>query len=269
MIIEYIALAFIGIIAGLLGGLLGIGGGIFTVPSFLFFFHIFGYPASYTIHVAIGTSLGVMIFTAISSSWAHFLKKGIQWNYLRFYAPGIICGTVLGALIADLLPSRKLIVLFSVYIFCFGIYFILSALRKGNPYKLHEGLKPPHQFTTLSVGFIGGTICAILGVGGAPITIPFLTSHRVQLKHAISTSAFVSLLVGSFGTLSYLYFGLNNNVTNGSIGYLYLPGIVITGLASILSAPLGANLAYLLPTRFLRALFGVFLVIVSFVLISR
>jgi uncharacterized protein len=266
MIIEYLALALIGIIAGLLSGLLGIGGGIFTVPSFLFFFNFFGYPPTYTIHVAIGTSLGVMIFTAVSSSWAHFLKKGIQWDYLRYYAPGIICGTVLGALIADSLPSRQLILFFSAYIFCFGVYFIISSLKKGNPYNLQEGLKPPHHITTASVGLIGGTICSILGVGGAPITVPFLTSHRVKLTHAISTSAFVSLLVGSFGTLSYLYFGLNNAISNGSLGYLYLPGMVITGIASVFSAPLGTNLAYILPTRILRAFFGVFLIIVSIVL---
>ena len=264
--IEYLALALIGIIAGLLGGLLGIGGGIFTVPSFLLFFHIFAYPSTYSIHVAIGTSLGVMIFTAVSSSWAHFLKKGIQWNYLRYYAPGIICGAVLGALIADSLPSRKLVVLFSAYIFCFGVYFVLTAIKKGNPYDIHEGLKPPYPITTASVGLIGGTICSILGVGGAPITIPFLTSHRVQLKHAISTSAFVSLLVGTVGTLSYLYFGLNEHINNGTMGYLYLPGMLITGLTSVLSAPLGASLAYRLPTRVLRAIFGIFLIIVSYVL---
>lgn len=268
MIIEYLALSLIGIIAGLLGGLLGIGGGIFTVPAFLFFFHVFEFPATYTIHVAIGTSLGVMIFTAISSSGAHFLKKGIQWDYLRYYAPGIICGTVFGALIAHTLPNRKLVTLFSTYIFCFGIYFIYTAFKKENPYQFKNHKKPPRAITTGGVGLIGGTICSILGVGGAPITIPFLTSHHVQLKHAISTSAFVSLLVGTVGTLSYLYFGLGSQVSNGSLGYLYLPGMLIAGLSSVLSAPFGANLAYLLPTRILRAIFGVFLVIVSFVLYS-
>lgn len=268
-LIMYFALAIIGIIAGFLGGLLGIGGGIFTVPSLLFFFHLFNFPASYSMHVAIGTSLGIMVFTALSSAYAHFLKKGIQWDYLRYYAPGIVIGTILGSMIADSLPNRKLVIFFSAYIFCFGVYFILSAFRKGNPYDVHEGLKPPYPITTAGVGLFAGTICSILGVGGAPITIPFLTSHRVELKHAISTSAFVSLLVGSIGSLSYLYFGLNESVSNGSIGYLYLPAMVISGITSILSAPYGAKLAYLLPTKILRVIFGVFLVIVSFVLIRN
>lgn len=265
----YLVLALIGLIAGFLGGLLGIGGGIFTVPSFLLAFYVFDFPPTYSIHVAIGTSLGVMIFTALSSAWAHYLKKGIQWNYLRYYSPGIVCGVILGALIADSLPSRKLIIFFSIYIFCFGVYFIFSALRRNKPYFIKKDLKPPYPVTTAGVGFFAGTVCSILGVGGAPITIPFLTSHRVELKHAISTSAFVSLLVGTIGSLSYLYFGLNEQVSNGNIGYLYLPGIFITGTASLFSAPYGARLAYLLPTRILQAIFGIFLIIVSFVLISR
>lgn len=268
-IIMYLALALIGIIAGFLGGLLGIGGGIFTVPSLLFFFHIFQFPASYSMHVAIGTSLGIMVFTAISSAYAHFLKKGIQWDYLRYYAPGIVIGTIIGSMIADSLPSRNLVLFFSAYIFCFGIYFILSAFKKGNPYDVHERLKPPYHITTASVGLFAGTICSFLGVGGAPITIPFLTAHRVQLKHAISTSAFVSLLVGSIGSLSYLYLGLNDTAVEGSIGYLYLPGMVIAGVTSIVSAPYGAKLAYLLPTKVLRVVFGTFLVIVSIVLVTK
>ncbi len=264
---AYLTLALIGIIAGFLGGLLGIGGGIFTVPSFLFFFHVF--DLHHSIHVAIGTSLGVMIFTAISSTWAHFLKKGIQWNFLQYYSPGIIIGTILGALIADSLPNRKLVVFFSAYIFCFGVYFVFSALRKNNPYLVKDTLKPPYPITTASVGLIAGTICSILGVGGAPITIPFLTSHKVKLKHAISTSAFVSLLVGSIGTFSYLYFGLNENITDDNIGYIYIPGMVISGISSVISAPYGAKLAYSLPTGVLRAIFGIFLIIVSFVLIKH
>lgn len=269
LFLQYVVFALIGLIAGFLGGLLGIGGGIFTVPSFLLAFHVFDFPPSYTIHVAIGTSLGVMIFTALSSAWAHFRQKGIQWNYLRYYAPGVIGGTVLGALIADTLPGGKLIKLFSGYIFCFGVYFVISALKKSNPYLSELKLKDPYPVTTAGVGFFTGIVSAILGVGGAPITIPFLTAHRVQLKHAISTSAFVSLLVGTIGSLSYLVFGLNEQVANGSIGYLYLPGMLITGVASVFSAPYGARLAYLLPTRILRMVFGIFLIIVSIVLIRR
>lgn len=269
MIITYLVLALIGLIAGLLGGLLGIGGGIFTVPAFLFVFYVFDFTDAYTIHVAIGTSLGAMIFTAISSTWAHFLKKGIQWNFLRYYSPGVITGTILGALIADSLPSRKLVIFFSLYIFFFGVYFVILSLKRNDPYLIEKKLKTPYPMTTAGVGLFTGTISSILGVGGAPITIPFLTSHRVKLKHAISTSAFVSLLIGTIGSLSYLFFGLNNQVSNGSIGYLYLPGMLITGTASVFSAPYGASLAYRLPTRILRAIFGIFLIVVSFVLITR
>lgn len=269
MILICLSLALIGLIAGFLGGLLGIGGGIFTVPSFLFIFYFFEFPPTYTIHVAIGTSLGVMIFTAFSSTWAHFLKGGIQWNFLYYYSPGIICGTIFGALIADSLPGRKLTLLFSLYIFCFGLYFVISALRRTTPYFIKKQLKEPRPMATASIGLLAGTLSSILGVGGAPITIPFLTSHRVEFKHAISTSAFVSLLVGTIGSFSYLLFGLNEQVSNGSVGYLYLPGMFISGAASVISAPYGAKLAYLLPTRILRVIFGVFLIIVSIVLIVR
>ncbi|MCB1112804.1 MAG: sulfite exporter TauE/SafE family protein [Chlamydiales bacterium] len=269
MLTLFLVFALIGLFAGFLAGLLGIGGGIFTVPAFLFAFYIFDFPSEYNIQVAIGTSLGVMVFTAISSAWSHFLKKGIQWNFLRYYAPGVIGGVVLGAFIADLLPARQLVLLFSAYIFCFGVYFVISAFRRANPYLVENKLKDPYPITAVSVGIIAGTISAALGVGGAPITIPFLTAHRVELKHAISTSAFVSLLVGSIGSLSYLFFGLNERISDGSIGYLYLPGLLITGITSIASAPIGARLAYMLPIPILRAIFGSFLIVVSIILFRR
>lgn len=267
-VVIYLFLALIGLISGFLGGLLGIGGGIFTVPAFLLTFYLFDFPPAYTIHVAIGTSLGVMIFTALSSTWAHFLERGIQWRFLQYYSPGIVFGVILGALIADYLPSRKLTLFFSLYIFCFGLYFIISAIRNKNPYLVEKKLDEPYPLTSSMIGLCAGIFSSVLGVGGAPVTIPFLTAHQVELKHAISTSAFVSLLVGTVGSLSYLYFGLNGGGVNESIGYLYLPGVLIAGIASTLSAPYGVKLAYLLPTRLLKIIFGIFLLIVSLVLIS-
>lgn len=217
-------------------------------------------------HVAIGTSLGVMILTALSSAWAHFLKKGIEWTFLRAYAPGIIGGTLVGAFIADSLPSRTLTQFFSAYIFCFGIYFILAGTKKQTPYLVEKQGKMPNSYLSLIIGLCGGTICSVLGVGGAPVTIPFMMSHGFPLKRAISTSALVSLLVGTIGSLSYLYFGLNGHASGEKAGYLYLPGVLITGIVSMLSAPLGARLAYQLPAPLLRMIFGIFLVVVALLL---
>ena len=114
----------IGLTAGLLGGLLGIGGGLVTVPSLLFAFHFLGLKFNHVMQVVVGTSLAAMVFTAASSALAHIFKKGVNWEFFFALAPGIIVGAILGAWIADILPSSKLELIFGIFMCAIGLYFI-------------------------------------------------------------------------------------------------------------------------------------------------
>lgn len=259
-----LTLALIGLTVGLLGGLLGIGGGLVTVPSFLYFFYYWDYSHSYSMQVAIGTSLGVMVFTAGSSAWSHYLKNGIQWTFLRNYAPGVALGAIFGALIADYLPSGYLELFFGSYAFLSGVRFLIDS---RNKYRKEKNPVLPSPLISLGMGLFTGTVSSSLGVGGAMFTIPFLTWYHLSLRKAISTSSLVGLMVAVIGSISFMCFGLDAPINSGSIGYMFLPGFFITGLTSMVTAPLGAKLAYILPVNVLKKVFGVFLIIVGLVLI--
>ncbi len=256
-------LILIGLAAGLLAGLLGIGGGIVTVPCLLYFFQAYGKGGLYPMQVAVGTSLGVMLFTAASSAWSHQLKKGILWSFLKVYAPAVAVGATIGAFIADQLPSRQLELLFGVYALFFGVRFIFSN-KKPCDNALEEA---PKANKTIALGMLTGIVCSALGIGGAPFTVPFLTLHHYPLQRAISTSSAVGFLIALIGSLSFFFFGLEAKLGSEHVGYLYLPAFFLTGLASIMTAPLGAKLTYRLPVGVLKRIFGILLILVGVSLI--
>ena len=237
---AYIIYAIIGIFAGFLGGLFGIGGGIIVVPSLLFAFDLLGFSPNHAMQVAIGTSLAAMVFTSASSSWAHYQHKGIYWNLVISFTPGIMAGAVLGALIADYLPAKILAIFFGIFLSLVGLHFLLSK-------KIQEGLlvnqEPlPHFLVTFFLGLAIGTISSVLGIGGGIITVPLFLMFHTPLKNAISTSAFTGFLIALVGALSFLYFGSKREVFSESAGYIYLPAFIFISIASVLSAPYGAKL---------------------------
>ena len=108
MIEALILFAILGIFAGLIAGMFGVGGGIITVPFFVAFFIQFGFEEEIIIHMAVGTSLGCIAFIGISSAYAHSKKNAISYNFLKPLASGIVIGAFLGALFAVQLNGNLL-----------------------------------------------------------------------------------------------------------------------------------------------------------------
>lgn len=253
-----------GLLAGFFGGLLGIGGGLIAVPSLLFTFYLVNLPETHVMQLAIGTSLGAMVFTAASSAWAHYRQKGVVWDFFWKLAPGILIGTILGSLIVDYLPSKELKLIFGLLISIIGISFLLppETLMTKN-----SRIRPNTCNMSLSGVLIGAT-SSLLGIGGGIMTVPVLTFFQVPLKNAISTSAVTGFLIAIVGAISFLYLGLDKEIISGSLGYLYLPAFIPIGIAAALTAPFGAKLAYRLPQIVLSRIFGIFFGIVGMTMIA-
>lgn len=242
----------IGALAGFLGGLLGIGGGLVAVPSLALTFWMLNFPSATVMHLAVGTSLGAMVFTAAASAYAHYLKNGIQWHYFRALSPGIIVGAIVSALIAGNLSNRALELFFGVSACLIGLYYCFS------PPRPEEGhMKAPHFAGLVAIGVVIGAISTILGIGGGIVTVPILMEFRMPMKNAIATSAATGFLIAITGAFSFLLIGIHETVVEGSVGYLYLPAFFLIGMAALLTAPMGARFAYTLPTSMLRSIFGV------------
>lgn len=262
-LLAVIIYILIGILAGFMGGLLGIGGGLIAVPAMLMTFTMLNLPIDHAMQVAVGTSLAAMVFTSASSAFAHYRLKGIYWSAFFGLAPGVILGAILGAIVADFLPSRHLAMFFGVLSFAIGIYFLFPSTSKA----IEEVHIDQHWFYMMMIGLLIGILSSMMGIGGGIATVPILVSMHVPLRNAISTSAATGFIIAVVGAISFFLLGLKHNTFNGGVGYLYIPAFIVIGFTALIAAPFGARMAYILPTQILRKVFGCYLMVVGLVMI--
>jgi len=250
----------IGACSGLLAGLFGIGGGLVIVPALnaVFVAGLVAMPADARMHVAIGSSLAVIVFTAFSSARAHHGYGAVLWPAVRGLAPGVVAGALLGAALADMLATRALEVVFGVFAAAMAVQIGLAP--RVEP--ADEG-RLPRLPGFLGAGTVIGAVSALGGIGGGVMTVPYLAWHAVPLRTAVGTAAACTLPVALAGAVGYAAAGWGAALPAGASGYLYWPAIAMIAVAAMLTAPLGARLAHRLPVRQLRRLFAVLLLLVA------
>ena len=247
----------IGLFAGFTAGLLGIGGGLVTVPALLCVFKNMGFSEGYDIHVAVGTSLATMIFTATSSGYSHFKHGKVLIKESQVLLPVMAIGAIVGAAIANYLPGRELEVIFAIAVILFGIYFLTN-----NEHENHQDYHRMTPAVLICFGFFIGLISAMMGIGGGLLTVPLLVYYRYPLKNAIATSALTGIPIAVLGAISYLLLGYEiSHDQQRVVGYVYWPAFVVIGIVSTIAAPYSAKLVYCLPVKILRRCFGVFLIL--------
>jgi uncharacterized protein len=248
-----VELALIGTGTGFLAGLLGIGGGMIMVPFLTIILAHKGYPADYTVKMAVATSLATIAFTSMSSVRAHHQRGAVLWPVVKVLAPGILVGSAIGAQVAHALPGKLLGVFFAVFVAFSATQMLLNRKPKASR-------TLPGRLATFGVGNVIGLVSSLVGAGGAFISVPFMTWCNVKIHDAVGTSAALGFPIALAGTIGYIYAGMGlPQMPAGSIGYLYLPGLVIISLASMLMAPLGARTAHRMDIQPLRKLFALVL----------
>ena len=239
-----------GVVAGLFGGALGLGGGIVIVPALLFLFTLQNLPADILMHLAVATSMSTILFTATSASFAHHQKQAVLWSVVMALTPGIVVGAGVGALLADHLSSDVLRQVFGF--FQIGVAIQVMLAMHPSPQNVLPGPK-----AMLAAGGGIGMLSTILGIGGGTLTVPFMVWCRVNLRHAVATSAACGFPIALVGTLAMIATGLRREeLPPHSIGYVYWPATLAILVTSILSAPTGARLAHHLPLKTLRYVFA-------------
>lgn len=250
---DWIAYAGLGATAGVLAGLFGVGGGLVIVPVLALLFSRAAIAPEVIMHLAIGTSLATIVFTSISSVYAHHRRGAVRWPVVLRLAPGIILGAWLGAALADLLPSESLRIIF-------GVFELLVAVQLGLNLRASPHRSLPEWPGMGLVGGAIGSISAVVGIGGGTMTVPFLQWCNVPMRQAVATSAACGLPIALAGALGFVISGWSNNSLPAlSSGYLYWPAFTGIVLASVTFAPLGARLAHTLPAAQLKRLFALFL----------
>ena len=257
-ILEILTLyLLLGALAGVLAGLFGIGGGRVIVPVLYFLFLWQGYPAEWLMHMAVASSLATIIFTALSSTYAHHRRGAVLWQSVYLLAPGVALGGVLGAALADHLASDVLRIFFGV----FQLFVATQLILVASPSPQRE-LPGPVGMVSTGTGI--GTFSTLLGIGGGTFTVPFLLWCNVNIRKAVATSAAIGVPIALVGTAGLVAVSWGQEtLPTGSTGYVYWPAVVAIAATSVLSAPLGARLAHTLPVPLLQRLFAVVVAIVG------
>lgn len=266
VVMEYLLYLGVGAVAGLLGGLLGIGGGLVIVPVLVYSFTARGFDPAVLTQMAVGTSLATIIFTSFSSTKAHHQRGAVRWELARHIIPGIVMGTAIGALIAHFMPGHHL----QLLIGSFAILMALQMLTNWRP-----GQSPsdtgvlPGSSGLLAGGGIIGTASALFGIGGGSLTVPWLSYLGVRMQEAVATSSACGMAIAIAGATGFMVAGWGLiALPVEAIGYIYLPAFIGISISSILFARLGVSLAHRLPAETLRKLFAMLLVVVGIKMIS-
>ncbi len=252
--------AIIGIFAGLMAGILGIGGGIVVVPGLAFLFQInHAVPTSSIMHVAAGTSLAVIICTAQASLRAHHSMGEILWPVFYRLLPGIILGSIAGGVLAAYVSTYWLKVIFTMFLLCVAYKMLLD-----RHLELERAEQLPKPWLDRLVSFFIGLKSGLLGIGGGLLTIPYLTYCGVSLRKIPAISNLCSITVASVGTIVFIISGWHAMASVPySTGYIYWPAVFWIAIPSSLTAPMGARLNYLLPVKQLRYFFIVILLLTA------
>lgn len=243
-----------GLVAGILAGLLGVGGGVVIIPIMTALFSRQGFPPAFILHLALGTSLATILVTSFSSLRAHHRAGAVRWDIVWAIAPGIVAGTLAGSRLVAGLSGVVLRVFFS----CFLVYVAVQMVRPGRPGRVH---RLPGKIGLWAMGGLIGFASSLVGIGGGTLSVPFLTRSGLSVHAAIGTAAAIGFPIAAAGTLGYVAHGLGiEGLPPGSVGFVYLPAFFGIASLSLFTAPFGARLAHRLPVPTLKRVFGLFLI---------
>ncbi len=264
MLYEIFYFLLIGLFAGVLAGLFGVGGGFIFIPAQLFIYSYFDIPKDLQVKFAIGTSLAAVVFSTIASSYAHHVRSAIYFPIIKKIVIGIVLGAILGSFLTKILPAQALEVVFGGFECLFGVYFVLSPHISD-----HSNMKSINILTLNALTILTSALSVILGVGGGIFLVPILSLLHLPLRKAIGSSSVATLIVAFLGSVSMLIPSFWLTTTYGAFGYLYFPAFVPMALGAVLAAPLGVKLTHSLPTARLKKCFGFLLIILGLIILMR
>ena len=244
-------LGALGLCTGFLAGLLGIGGGMLLVPFLTFILGARDVAPDLAVKMAIATSMATIVFTSVSSVRAHHAKGAVRWDIVQRLAPGIVLGGLLASLGVFALLKGAYLALF------FGLFVSFSATQMFLDKKPSPARQMPGTAGQLVAGGGIGFLSGLVGAGGGFVSVPFMTWCNVSIHNAVATSAALGFPIALTNVAGYIGSGLGTDGRPlGSLGYVWLPGLALIAVCSVLTAPLGARAAHRLPVRKLKRVFA-------------
>ena len=254
----FLLLLVIGALAGVIAGLLGVGGGIMLVPAFYYMFAALGYDSESLMQICVATSLATIVFTSIRSVLSHNKKGAVDWGILKAWAPGIAIGAVLGVLIAREMRSVSLMVTFGILGALVGLYlaFGRQSWRLGNTMPAGIG----RIVTAPVLGFLS----VLMGIGGGSFGVPLMTLFNQSIHRAVATSAGFGVIIAVPSVIGFLMIGWDMPIKPPfTFGLVNLPAFAIVVSMTLITAPLGVKLAHAMDPKPLKTAFAFFIMLMA------
>lgn len=253
-----VLLLVIGAFAGVLAGLLGVGGGIVLVPAFFYAFQTLGYNGDQLMQMCLATSLATIIVTSVRSVLSHNKKGAVDWDILRSWAPGIVIGAVVGMFAVASLKSSTLQAIFGVLALVVGLYMGFGRAQ----WRL--GQQMPRGVTRAALSPGVGFLSVLMGIGGGSFGVPLMSLYNTPIHRAVATAAGFGVLIAVPSVIGFLFVSIDPSMRPPfTIGAVNLVAFVLVIAMTLITAPIGARLAHAMDPKPLKRVFAVFLVLVA------
>ena len=254
----------LGVIAGILSGLLGIGGGLVLVGALILLLPGQGVPEAIVVPVALASSLGSIVLTGLSSARAHQKRGAVLWPSVAWLVPGMLFGAVIASIgvVQWAGPGLR----WAVIVYC-----LLVALQLLGNWPKARAIETTRVvgWPWTILGVLIGAVSSVVGIGGGSMTVPALISRGVPAVKAVATSAVCGVFIALASAVTYSQLPNPHAMPAYSFGYVYLPAALGVAVTSIAFAPLGARWAHQLSALTLKRLFAGFLLVMALLLIVK
>ena len=259
-----VLLMAIGAFAGVLAGLLCVGGGIILVPAFFYAFQTLGYDSPQLMQICLATSLATIIVTSTRSVLSHNKKGAVDWEILRGWAPGIVVGAVLGVMVAASLRAVTLQAVFGILALVIGVYMATSQPH----WRLGDDMPKGLRSIVLSPAL--GFLSVLMGIGGGSFGVPVMTLYGVPIHRAVATAAGFGVIIAVPSVIGFLLFQVDPATRPPfTIGAVNFVAFFITIAMTLITAPLGVKLAHAMDPKPLKRVFAVFLTLVALNMLGK
>ncbi len=253
-----LALVAAGLFAGLIAGLFGVGGGTVIVPALFYAFAVLGLGGEANLHVAVGTSLAVIIAVSIRSLAAHRGHGQVDEAVLRGWTPWIALGGAVGAALAGVSSDEGLAAVYA------GVALLVAFQLAFGGERWRIAADLPTGWPRMGIGTALGSASAMMGVGGGALGSMLMTLCGRPIHQAVATASGFGLAIGVPATIGFVIAGwAAEGRPPWSLGYVNVPAAVVMGLLTTAAAPFGARLAHRLDRVLLRRLFAGFLTLTA------
>ncbi|GAB2682127.1 sulfite exporter TauE/SafE family protein [Aliiglaciecola aliphaticivorans] len=251
-----LALMATGVFAGILAGLLGVGGGIVIVPVLYFLFQHFGVEPSSAMLIATATSLATIVPTSVSSIRSHRKKGNVDFELLKFWWIFVLLGVLIGSFLVTIVNGYWLTLMFAIIATLAALNMLF---RASKPPIFNQLPKGPGQSVIAS---IIGMLSSMVGIGGGTLSVPILTAFNYPAHKAVGTAAAIGLIISLPGALTMLVLGQTPvDAPIFTYGLVNLVGFICIVPLTVLFAPVGASLGAKLDGNLLKRVFAVALLI--------